>query len=428
MNARATLRAGHATPFDQLRVRRLNLALVLATVEREGPISRARLADQTQLNKTTVSNLVADLMSRGMLVETGDDDNPGAVGRPAQTLRVCGEHFAAVAIDVDYNRLAVCVVDLAGEVRYQSERQFDTRRAGPTGTADAIVELGSQGLDSLHDAGLQVVDVTIAVDAVIDRDGERIVRAPDLDWSMVPLAGMVRQGLAPHVGPLHVENDANVAALAELWLGVGQGLRDFVYVWGSVGIGAGIINSGVLLRGAHGFGGELGHITIDPAGPECTCGRRGCLGMFAGIDVLLARAGSPPRGSLSEHIHAIVERAARGERRALRALQETGEALSIGLTTLANILDPEAIILGGWYAPVAPWLIEPIQQALDARTRVGGMIPCRVLTSELGDEAPTRGAAAFSLRKVFADPSAYQPDRARIRAFPTVPPVWGLAG
>ncbi|MBV9544348.1 MAG: MarR family transcriptional regulator, partial [Chloroflexi bacterium] len=166
----------------------MNLALVLGAVASEGQISRARLATKVGLNKTTVSNLVAELLDRGMLVETGDDENPGSVGRPAQTLTVSGEHFAAVAIDVDYNRLAMSVVDLAGNVRCRSEHEFDARRAGPRGTANAIVRLGRQGLDSLDSAGLQVVDVTVAVDGVIDVEGEVIVRAPDLGWNMVPLA------------------------------------------------------------------------------------------------------------------------------------------------------------------------------------------------------------------------------------------------
>jgi predicted NBD/HSP70 family sugar kinase len=202
---------------------------------------------------------------------------------------------------------------------------------------------------------------------------------------------------------VRVENEANLGAVAELVEGAGQGLSDFVYVSGEIGIGAGVVLRGELFRGASGFAGEFGHLTIDPFGPPCGCGGRGCLERLAGQDALLRLAGWDSRmrheGPRPEWPGEMLAESARaGHARTLEALSQVGHTLGIAIASLANLLDPEAVLLGGYFAPLSAWLSVPIEAELETRALAGRRMRCRVLPARLGGEAAVRGAVALSRR------------------------------
>jgi predicted NBD/HSP70 family sugar kinase len=395
-------------PIDQAQVRRSNLGLALQTIALDGPLPRAALAARIGLNKATVSSIVAELIALG-LVATEEGGRSGTVGRPAQLLRVSGARYAAIGLELDFDQIILDAPDLSGTTRLTSRCTFDARTAGPEGTAEAIARIARNALETLAGEGLSVVDVSVTVDAVVDHVSGMILSAPDLGWQSVPFRELLSRALAPLRGPLHIDNDANVAALAEQSFGAARGLRDFVYVWGSSGIGAGIVCGGQLYRGSHGFGGEIGHTTIDRDGPLCECGRRGCLGMLAAADVLLEKAGIPNDASLAERTAQLAVRARADDRQSLEAMADVGAALGAGVASFANVLDPEAFVLGGAYATLAEWLVPPIQAELDRRAPGAEGTQCRVLVSTLGDAGPSTGAAELRLRDVLANPASYAP-------------------
>ncbi len=212
----------------------------------------------------------------------------------------------------------------------------------------------------------------MAVPGLVDADG-RLAVAPNLGWSDVPVGALLVEALDDPPFEIRVENEANLGAVAELVEGAGRGLRDFVYVSGEIGIGAGVVLRGELFRGASGFAGEFGHLTIDPYGPPCGCGGRGCLERLAGQDALLRLAGWDARmrcaGARPEWPGAMLADSAReGHAKTLEALSQVGHTLGIAIASLANLLDPEAVLLGGYLAPITEWLREPIEtRARDAR-------------------------------------------------------------
>jgi predicted NBD/HSP70 family sugar kinase len=217
------------------------------------------------------------------------------------------------------------------------------------------------------------------------------------------VARLVREALGDPPFGVRVENEANLGAVAELVEGSGRGLRDFVYVSGEIGIGAGVVLGGELFRGASGFAGELGHLTIDPVGPPCGCGGRGCLERLAGQDALLRLAGWDPRlpreGSRPEWPGAMLAESARaGHARTLEAIGQVGHALGMAVASVANLLDPEAVLLGGYLAPLTEWLRVPIEAELETRALGGRRMRCRVMAARLGGEAAVRGAVALSRR------------------------------
>jgi predicted NBD/HSP70 family sugar kinase len=229
----------------------------------------------------------------------------------------------------------------------------------------------------------------------------RLLVAPNLGWTDVDVATLLRERIGEPPFPLQVENEANLGALAELWQGAGRDFGDFIYVSGELGVGAGIILGGELFRGAHGFGGELGHITVDPEGELCACGNRGCLETRVALGAMLKAAGLDPAARVGE----LAGRAEAGDDRAVATLQDAGRWLGMGVASAANLLNPRGVVIGGYLATLAPWLVPSLQAELEARVLSAEWDVPGVVTSAVGAEAAVRGAAALALRRVFRDPA-----------------------
>jgi predicted NBD/HSP70 family sugar kinase len=225
----------------------------------------------------------------------------------------------------------------------------------------------------------------------------------------VPVVQMLSERIDAPSLPLGIDNEANLAALAELWEGAATGISDFVYASGEIGVGGGIVLGGELFRGYRGFGGEFGHTTVELDGLPCACGSRGCLETRAGLEPLLAAAGLngdavAARGT-GKPVGELVRRAQEGDEKALAALADCGRWLGVALGMVVNLLSPQAIVLGGHFAPMAEWLSPVIASELALRVLGGnGAVP-PVMPSSLGAEAAMRGAAATQLRRVLADPT-----------------------
>jgi predicted NBD/HSP70 family sugar kinase len=391
-------------PADPHDVRRHNLSVVLRELAERGPRSRATLAVETGLNKSTVSSLVAELVELGLVRESGQE-RPGAVGRPAQNVELDPTAPFVLGLEVNVDYLAAWAADLSGVVLHRSFVASDNRER-PEPVLSRLELLARQALDLPFAEGRRPAAATLALPGIVNDLGELAV-APNLHWEDVPVTEMLSESL----GPVTIENEANLGALAELTEGAGRGLRDFVYISGEIGIGAGIVIAGGLFRGARGFGGEIGHLTIDAYGPPCPCGSRGCLERLAGQEAVLRLAGWDPRvrrpGSRPQWPGAMLAEAAReGHAKTLEALSQVGHTLGIAAAAAVNLLNPEALLLGGYFAPLTEWLRDPIENELHNRLLAGDGSGCAVLAAQLGGEAAVRGAVAMSRRQALDDPAA----------------------
>ncbi|MDV9193593.1 ROK family protein, partial [Streptomyces sp. SR27] len=236
--------------------------------------------------------------------------------------------------------------------------------------------------------------------------GGTVREAPNLGWHEVAAERLFAAALtalrpAAEGLPLTSDNEANMAALAELWFGTLGDLRTFLHLTGEIGVGGAIVVHGELLRGAHGFAGEIGHLVVDAEGPCCRCGSRGCLEQYAGQAALLRAAGVTG-------VPVLAERAEAGDPRALAALAEAGRMLGRALSGAVNLLDPEAVVLGGIYPQLMPWLAPALTEELSARVVSGLWSPAtdRLRPASTATDA-SRGAAALVLHDVLADPLAY---------------------
>src|SRR5919106_7085100 len=278
---------------NQRAVRRHNLGVVLRHVAERGPRSRATIATETGLNKTTVSSLVTELIGLDLIVERGLEQR-GTVGRPGQVVELSGEGVVALGLAINVDYLAVRALDLTGAERHRSLDVRDNRRVEERTVLDRLGALASAALDAVQTEGLRPVGATVALPGLVDAARGSLLVAPNLGWNDVAVVDELHERLSGPPFPLAADNEANLAALAELWEGTARGLSDVLYVSGEIGVGAGIIVRGELFRGSQGFGGEFGHMTLDPNGKPCACGSRGCLETLAGLEALLEMAGLDP--------------------------------------------------------------------------------------------------------------------------------------
>jgi predicted NBD/HSP70 family sugar kinase len=373
-------------PVRQSGVRAHNLALVLQTVANSAdPISRASVAGATGLTRATVSALVDDLVSGGLLAELDPPPRTGA-GRPAVGLALDPDGPAGLGLEINVDYLAACVVDLTGTVRHRLVEHADQR---PAGAAVALAGLGrlAERARSLAEAdGLPVAGAALAVPGLVTGTG--LVRvAPNLGWQDVDVHALLRATPALADLPITVDNEANLAALGELH--ASGGTPSFVYISGEIGIGAGIVLDGVLYRGQRGWGGEIGHFTVHPDGRRCRCGANGCLEQYAGLEAILREAGV----TALEQIGAPLTSAA--------------GALGLALAAVVNLLDVGTIVLGGIYTPLLPWLRGGVEAELRRRVLTADLAPVGLRAAVLGADAAMRGAAELVIRSVQEDPAAY---------------------
>ena len=371
-------------PAGQQTVRRHNLALVLRTVAAEEPVSRARVAERTGLARGTVSSLVDELLATGIVAELSPAR--GVPGRPSSPLQLNRSGPAGLGVEVAVDALAVCMVDLAGTVRARC-RVASGHRAGPPAAALApLARLAAEVVAQAPD--LRVVGVAVAVPGVVGPAG-LLERAPNLPgWHDVDVAGEIGAALAPVVGavPVTAGNEADLAALAER---EATGATDFLHVSGGIGVGAGIVLGGRPFHGAGGRAGELGHVVVDPDGPPCSCGGRGCLEQAAGLEVLLRSGGAAD-------LDALAAATAAGEPRACAAVVAAGRALGVALAGAVNLLDVPAVVLGGAYPRLGGTLLAAVEQ--EVARRVLWRSPVTVRAGALGADAAVRGAALSVVR------------------------------
>jgi predicted NBD/HSP70 family sugar kinase len=393
-------------------LRRHNVGLVLRAVAQRGPLSRAQLAVETGLTKATVSQVADALLAVGLVTELAPER--GGLGRPGSPLVVNAGGAFGVGVEIAVDYVSVCAVDLGGGVVGQVVQGDDNRGLAPLAVVERAAALTRALCHELGTEGRSPIGVVVAVPGLVQL-GTTVRLAPNLPgWQDLPLAAELTLALALEMPvPVEAANEANLAAMAEFWYG-GRSTRDFVHVSGEIGVGGGVVVDGALFGGVRGFAGELGHISVDPKGPLCGCGSRGCLEQYAGQEALLRAAGvlggvATRVGDPDGPVHELVRRAQTADMRTLAALRFAGESLGVALSALVNVLDVPTIVLGGIYAQLAPWLEEPLARELRVRAVASRWDPVEVVVSTLAGQAAVRGAAGVSVDRVLSDPVAYFP-------------------
>lgn len=377
-------------------------AEILALVGASGPLSRTEIAHRLDLSPAAVTQLTKALIAEGRLDELSSAPSRG--GRPAQMLGLADPRARAVGLKIAPDHLAFAEMDLDGTLRTVAVHAFDP--AAP----DALARL-TAALDEVDRDGL--LGVGVAVPGGVHDPAEGVVNADVLTWCGVPLGRYLRAHLDV---PVLVDNDVNTLAAGECLYDRGRQHRDFLIVTIGVGIGAAIITDGAVYRGAHGDAGELGHTPVDPGGPDCVCGNRGCLEAIIGDRALVDRAHG--EGVLSPEQGIVDLRAAAdgGNPDAQALFRDAGEILGRSVATVVNIVDPETIVVFGEGATAWQHWRPGFEPAIRAHLpSLRSRIPVEV--DRWDDRSWVQGAAALVLTTLFdpAGAAGKQGDQVRER-------------
>ncbi len=375
---------------------------VLRLIWQEQRISRAEIAQRAHLSRSTVSEVIGELLPTGLIVEGGSGASRG--GRRPIMLEFRDDAAVILGVEMGAAHVGVALTDLRGRVVAWHTCDHPVR-TDPDGTRALVADLCDR---CLADAGAArpLLGVGVAVPSPVDPS------RPDLLSEVVMPAWQGRLGLdalGKHLGvPLMVDNDANLGALAEHWWGAGRGLDDFAYIKVATGIGCGYVINGDVYRGATGVAGEIGHLAIAPQGKLCVCGLRGCLATVVGVQALLERAAelsaaAPGDAHNLSTIDALERAALAGDPVARQVATEAAEYLGIAVAGLLNLMNPSMVVLGGDLAGLGELLLEPVRETVRRRTLVSLVAAAELRTSELGPQSVAVGAATMVLKEALTE-------------------------
>ncbi len=396
-------------------VRRANLSTIVRELHSNGPQSRSELVAHTGLTRSAIRALAGELVSGGLATE-GPAALDGTPGRPSPRVRPDPNGAVVLALEVAVDSLAAATVGLGGIVFDLERVPLPRGRSSVDDIATALAGLASTMLARLPSEEA-LMGVGVAVVGVVRRHDGMVSMAPNLGWRDEALGERLAAALQTDV-PIAIANESDLAALAEVRRGAGRGADGVVLIWGSIGVGGGIIVDGEPLTGVAGYGGEVGHIPVNPDGFPCRCGSIGCWETEVGGEALLRRSGYPAQGG-SEALDAVLRDAADGAPQALAAFAETGRWLGIGLAGLINVFNPRLVLLGGRLASAYPFVRSTLEAELDRRVLRAARQLVRVIPTGLGFDAPLLGAAELAFEPLLIDPAAWLRPRAataRIRS------------
>lgn len=375
-------------------IRDINRQIVLNYVRERGPISRAEIAHETALQRSTVSLIVEELRVEGLIEEVSGESTGG---RPPILLSLRTADAVAIGVDLGTTRTIVATSDLAGRVMEQET--FETNPDAKKTTQEIIDR--SRRFIRRYDGTIEGIGISLP--GLVDPDGKELF-IPTFKWRDLPLSNEISEGTGL---PVTMDNDANAAAQAELWFGRPEirEVRDFIIVLVEDGVGTGIVFDGQVYRGENGAAGEFGHMTIGQGAPvACASGSRECWEAFASQRAALARYKTLSHGSngdLNNNFQGLLDQALRSDGAARTALKETAHYLGIGIANLIRGLAPEAVIVGGPIVRAWPIISQEISHTVEA-TICRGLPSTRIIASTLGPEPTLMGALSLVLASKFA--------------------------
>ena len=383
-------------------------------------MSRTHLTEVSGLNKSTVGSLLAQLQSWGFVRESGiSDPRPG---RPSVLIDVNIGAGRLIGAEIGVGFTSVVVTDLKSNVIWRDK--VESNDIPPSNEQaqrlEQAEELIQEAIAQTTSFGSRLFGMGVGVPGLVDHSTGTLLYAPNLRWHDVP----VRDRWQSRFGvPVIVENEANAAALGERMLGAAHSTDNFVYITTDIGLGAGLVIDGKLYGGAGGFAGEVGHMTVEPDGPQCNCGNRGCWETLVGPTAIVRRlrravedgqaadllelCGGDVDAIRMEHVLAA---AAQGDPAVLKTLDEVGRYLGVGIANLVNAFNPSLVVLGGVLSLAGPYILPRAQREVNARALAAARRGVGITLSAFGFDACVMGATALVLREILNNPTAWQPE------------------
>jgi len=398
---------------DHNWMRNINRSLILSCLRTMPPQSRANLAARTGLTRSTVSSLVDELIQANLVHETGISPSQG--GRPGTLLQLNPDGGCAIGVEITVDSIMVLLTDFVAQPRWQQQIALDTT------DPDVVISQAERLIDealafNARTDAIPPLGIGLGISGLVNPEEGVLKFSSNLGWRDIPLRTRLQQRFEL---PVKVGNEASIAALGENYFGAAAGCTDFIYlVISTTALGAGIFVNGKLYQGIHGYAGEAGHVTIDPAGPLCTCGKRGCwetvLRAACTVELIAKRSergrisgaadqvpGDP--GAIS--FQSVIDAANAGDSRAASAVSRVSDILATGIANLVNIFNPQLIILGGPLGLAMGPFLPGISTLVAAQVVVPPESVAEIKLSQITSNACAMGAVALVLDELLREPS-----------------------
>ncbi len=393
-------------------MKQLNRSTILTVIRDKAAVSRAEIAKITGLTSPTVTNLVTELIDEGLVVEGKRGQSSG--GRKPILLKINPQARFILGVDIGVTRMRIVVVDLNATIKCRVERDLPSRT-----TSESFLQcLGDTIDDALQSAMMiatlrieKLLGIGVGMHGLVDASRGVALFAPHLQLHNVDIRGYLNQRFGV---PVLVDNDVRAMAIGERWFGKAQDISDFVYINVGYGLGSAIVIRNELHSGVSGSAGEIGHTVIDEFGPVCNCGKRGCLEVLSAGSAIASRAvAAIERGEhsvIEQLVHGditkitgliVYEAACKGDELATTILGDAGRYLGICIANLINILNPQAIIVGGGVANAGDFIFDEMRRIVQKHSLQVPLSATKIVNSSLGANGAAIGAASMVLETIF---------------------------
>lgn len=378
-------------------IRSFNAVSVLQTLYKEGSATRARLTEVTQMSPATITRIITELTEQGVITEERIGESNG--GRRPVIFRLNNDKLYVAGVQILRDRVALAISDIRG--RLAIKKVFQQYSLEPDSLIKEIANEFEMMLASSKVDKEYILGVGLAISGIVDSENGVLLHSVNLGWHEVRIAELMEKALGLQV---FVENDANAAALAEIWLGAAKDVSSMMYLKTASGVGAGIIYERRLLTGARGMAGEIGHIPLIPGGHQCRCGQHGCLETYLYLPDVIHRYEQAREGTL-ETPDQLFSKAASGDPLARTIVEEAGYALATTISFAEVFLDLEMIVIGGVWGGLGDEFMNQIKDRLQIYLERGGLSKnVAIVGSALGEDSDLLGAVGLVINQWFTPP------------------------
>lgn len=381
-------------------IKNINTACILNKIREKELVSRAEIARSTGLTPATVSNITAELIELGLVRETERGESSG--GRKPVLLQICADSCYCAGVHIGSDILETAFTDIEARILWREKQPLD-KNVTPGEAMKSVIGLIRKAQAELPSK--KMAGIGVCVHGLVRSEEGVSVYAPNLGWENVGIGEILQKEFGV---PVYVENDVRAMTLAESWCGLARNVSDYVYLYIGAGIGGSIVMNNELYKGNGGYAGEFGHSTMEPDGPLCTCGNRGCLQALASEGTIVANYRRRKGGSAGPiEFSEVLRKAAQGDEDAVAEIRRSARYIGIELGNIINSLSPSLIVINGTITKLGKPLMDVIEDEVLHRGMINTHNSTRVLFSRLSDSAPLKGAAACIIKRLFEYPRKF---------------------
>lgn len=372
---------------DQILVKKMNQKVLLNEIVSNSPVSRARLSEITGLNKSTVSSQVNTLIEKNLIFEIGQGQSSG--GRKPVMLVFNKNAGYSIGIDIGVDSINGILTDLKGNIVLNQSHHLG--KPSLDKNKDVLFSMIKDLTNHIPDSPYGLIGIGLCVPGLVNTE-QKVIFTPNIEWNYeLDLKSLIEQEFQV---PVFIENEANAGAYGEKVFGAAKNYENIIYVSVGTGIGIGIVINNDLYRGVNGFAGEMGHLTIDFNGLKCSCGNRGCWELYASEKALL---NTFQNNDTITSYQELINLANQNDPDILMALQNFGFYLGIGLTSILNTFNPQAVIIRNDIVEAMPMVLNSIRNSILSRSNDKLNNSHELLLSSLGKNAPALGTSSIAI-------------------------------